>query len=123
MVGAFFSYGFGPASSYADNVEQGETQMKFSDIKFTKTKMPKGIQAILKFGEYELSIIKSDFSYGGKNGYYEIAVFKGEGQIELPGITEGDTVKGWLSEDDVTGILLKMVTISGIDVPKQVASS
>ena len=43
--------------------------------------------------------------------------------VELPGITEGDTVKGWLSEDDVTGILLKMVTISGIDVPKQVASA
>ncbi|MEE3030322.1 MAG: hypothetical protein VX331_03835 [Candidatus Thermoplasmatota archaeon] len=42
--------------------------------------------------------------------------------IELPGNTEeGDTVKGWLSEDDITGILLKMVTISGVDKPKQVA--
>ena len=50
--------------------------MKFEDIKFKDTDLPKGIQALLKFGEYELSIVKSDFSYGGNAGLYEIAVFK-----------------------------------------------
>jgi len=33
---------------------------------------------------------------------YEIAVFKDEDQVEMPGITEeGDTVKGFLKESDV----------------------
>ncbi len=90
--------------------------MKFKDIKFNKTEMPDGIQALLAFGDYELSIVKSDFSYGGKHGLYEIAVFKGNGQVEMPGITEaGDTVKGFLSESDVEGIIKKMHLVSGAD--------
>lgn len=94
--------------------------MNFQDIKFNKTQMPKGIQAMLNFGDYELSIVKSDFSYGGKSGLYEIAVFKDNGQVELPGITEqGDTVKGFLSESDVEAIIKKMYIASKID-PKQV---
>ena len=37
-------------------------------------------------------------------------------QIELPGITDpGDTVKGWLTEDDVNSIIIKMITITGTD--------
>lgn len=89
--------------------------MQFKDIQFNETKMPKGIQSLIKFGdEYELSIVKSDFSYGGKQGLYEIAVFKGNYQVELPGITaQGDTVKGWLTESDIDAILLKMYTITG----------
>ena len=94
--------------------------MKFKDLKWKETKMPDGIQSILSFGDYDLSIVKSDFSYGGKSGLYEIAVFKGEGQVEMPGITEdGDTVKGWLDEGAVTGIIKKMHLVSGSD-PKQV---
>ena len=89
----------------------------FADIPFKETKTPDGIQSILKFGEeYELSIVKSDFSYGGKNGLYEIAVFKGDGQVTMPGITEDhDTVKGYLSEDEVVGIIKKMHLVTGAD--------
>ena len=94
--------------------------MKFKDIKFNSTDLPQGIQALLKFGAYELSIVKSDFSYGGKQGLYEIAVFKGDGQVELPGITEqGDTVKGFLSESEVEAIIKKMHLVSGAD-PEQI---
>lgn len=94
--------------------------MKFKDLKFKETKMPKGIQSLVSFGDYELSIIKSDFSYGGNDGLYEIAVFKGKGQVEMPGITaEGDTVKGFLDEEAVTGILKKMHFATGSE-PKQV---
>jgi len=123
VVGAFFSYGFGSANSYANNVEQGETKMKFSDIKFNQTKVPKGIQALFNFGDkYELSIVKNTSSYGNANGLYEIAVFEGDGQGELPGITEeGDTVKGFLSEEEVMGIIKKMQYASGDMSPKQVA--
>ena len=94
--------------------------MKFKDIKFNKTEMPSGIQALLKFGAYELSIVKSDFSYGGKQGLYEIAVFKGNYQVELPGITaHGDTLKGFLTKDEVLAIIKKMHLVTGKE-PKQV---
>ena len=88
--------------------------MNLKNLKFQNTEMPKGIQAILKFGDHELSIVKSDFSYGGKQGLYEIAVFKDSTQIEMPGITqEGDTVKGFLNESDVDVIIKKMHIATG----------
>jgi hypothetical protein len=50
------------------------------------------------------------------NGLYEIGVFKGDDMVELPGITEdGDTVKGFLTEESVSGIMTKMISISGSD--------
>tara|TARA_B100001057_G_C22493371_1_gene811098 strand:- start:287 stop:667 length:381 start_codon:yes stop_codon:yes gene_type:complete len=68
----------------------------------------------LRFGEaYELSII--DTGYGaGSNSPYEIMAIKNGNGCELPGITEqGDTVKGWLSKEEVDEIILKMMSISG----------
>lgn len=91
---------------------------KFEDIKFTDTDIPKGIQALIPFGEYELSIICNEGSYGGKNGgaLYEIGVFKGDKMVTLPGITEeNDSVKGWLNEDAVMGILKKMTAITKVE--------
>ena len=98
--------------------QRGTKKMKtFADIPFKETEMPKGIQSILKFGpDYQLSIVKSDFSYGGDKGLYEIAVFTGDSKINMPGITEDhDTVKGFLSEDDVVGIVKKMHLVTGAD--------
>jgi len=95
--------------------------MKFEDIQFNKVeRVPYGIQALLDYGKYELSIIQNDVSYGGKMGLYEIGVFQGENMVELPGITrEGDTVNGYLTEDNVTSILRKMFLITAKE-PKQV---
>jgi hypothetical protein len=88
--------------------------MTFNDITFNETLIPKGIQAKVRFGGYDLSIIQNEVSYGGRQGLYEIAVFKGDGQVEMPGITEeGDTVKGFLTESDVESILKKMYTVTG----------
>lgn len=85
--------------------------MKFEDIKFIS--LYDGKAATIPFGKYELSIVSHQFSYGGKHGKYEIAVYEGDNQVELPGITnEGDTVKGFLSESDVMTIIKKMQTIS-----------
>jgi len=91
---------------------------KFEDIKFEETNIPKGIQALIPFGEYELSIICNECSYGGKNGgtLYEIGVFKGDKMVNMPGITEeNDNIKGWLNEDDVMGILKKMTAITTVE--------
>lgn len=87
--------------------------MKFNDLVFTETTSPNGIQSIVKYGDYELSIVKNEISYGNKQGKYEIAVFNDVDQVELPGITEeGDTVKGYLTEEGVTGIMLKMHAVT-----------
>jgi hypothetical protein len=94
--------------------------MKMKNFKMLPTEMPKGIQAILDFGKYELSIIQNECSYGNKQGLYEIAVFKDNEQCELPGVTEpGDTVKGFLTENDVDVILKKMYLITGQE-PQQI---
>jgi len=91
-----------------------------NNFKMMPTEMPKGIQAILDFGKYELSIVQNESSYGNKQGLYEIAVFKDGDQHELPGITEeGDTVKGFLTEDDVDCIIKKLYSITGVE-PKQI---
>lgn len=99
--------------------------MKLSDFKMLKTESPDGVQAVLDFGKYHLSIVKSDFSYGGTQGKYEIGVFAANdgvatSMVELPGITnEGDSVKGWLTEKDVDSVLKKMYLITG-KIPVQV---
>jgi len=84
----------------------------FSDLQFTK--FLDGVSATVTYGDYELSVVKHSSSYGGRNGMYEIAVFKGQDMVEMPGITqEGDTVKGFLNEEEVTGIMKKMMAVGG----------
>ena len=88
--------------------------MKLANLTMMETEIPKGVQAIIDFGLYELSIIQNEASYGNKQGLFEIAVFKDNEQTELPGITQpGDTVKGFLTEADIDAILIKMYTITG----------
>ena len=78
-----------------------------------------GYQAVLSFGDYELSIISGDGAYGTKNAPYEIGVFKHGQMVEMPGITEGDdTVKGYLTTTDVDTIIKKMYFLTGVS-PRQ----
>jgi hypothetical protein len=89
--------------------------VQLTDFEMMPTEMPKGVQAVLQFGEdYELSIVSNDVSYGGSKGLYEIMVLKNGQQSELPGVTnQGDSIKGFLSEAEVDGILKKMYLITG----------
>jgi hypothetical protein len=95
--------------------------VKLADFKMMETKSPDGVQVILRFGgKYDLSIVQNEFSYGNKQGLYEIAVFDDVDQVELPGITEpGDTVKGFLTEKDVDTIIKKLYTIT-METPVQI---
>ena len=94
--------------------------MKLKDFQLLETDVPKGVQAVLAFNDYELSIVKNEASYGNKQGLFEIAVFKNGEQKELPGITnDGDTVKGWLTESDVDAIISKMYFLTGT-TPRQI---
>ena len=99
--------------------------MKLSDFELLETKNPDGVQAVLDFGEYQLSVIRNDMSYGNRQSKYEIGVFAANDgvsndMIELPGITnKGDTVRGWLTETDVDIIIQKLYTITN-RLPKQI---
>lgn len=72
-------------------------------------------QCVLAFGDdYELSIISGKGAYSTEAAPYEIAVIKHGDLVEMPGITaEGDTVKGYLTEWDVSAIIKKMYLITG----------
>ena len=86
--------------------------MKFQDIKFKSTDHNNGIQALLDFGKYQMSIVQHDYSYGGSKGLYEIGMFEGKTMVEVPGVTEeGDTAKGFMSEDDIEEAIKKMESL------------
>lgn len=88
--------------------------LSLKNFNMQETTAPKGVQVLLDFGKYQLSIVRNEVSYGNRSGLYEIAVFDDVDQVELPGVTEpGDTVKGFLSENDIDTILKKMYSITG----------
>jgi len=88
--------------------------MKVADINFSNYQ--DGVAARVNFGHINLSIVRHSGSYGGKDGLYEIGVFdeSNEKMIELSGITApGDTVKGFLTENDVNDVLDQITTRTG----------
>ena len=77
---------------------------------------PNGKQSLFSFDNYVLSVVQHSGSYGNAQGLYEIGIFEGDNMVEMPGITEpGDTVKGFLSETEVNGIIKKMTSVTGVE--------
>ena len=78
----------------------------FKDIIFKKNPMGAdfGIVSITQFDNgYEVSVVRSEHSYGGNKGLYELAIFKdGEICYDTP-IT--DDVIGYLRPEDVTDVM------------------
>ena len=82
----------------------------------TETLKPRGYKANFDFDKYILSVVKNEISYGASQGFYEIAIFENDNMIQLPGITdEGDSVKGWLTVEDVNSIIKKLTSITGVN--------
>jgi hypothetical protein len=78
--------------------------MNFSDLQFNSTSRPCGTQARVFFPNgYGASVIKSDMSYGGNDGLYELAVLK-DGKLCYDTSVTSD-VLGHLSEQDVESYL------------------
>ena len=78
----------------------------FKDIRFKTNPMGAdfGIVSRTQFDNgYEVSVVKSEHSYGGNKGLYELAIFKdGEICYDTP-IT--DDVIGYLRPEDVTDVM------------------
>ena len=82
---------------------------QFKDIEFKPNPMGAdfGIVSRTQFDNgYEASVVRSEYTYGGKDGLYELAVFKdGEICYDTP-VT--DDVIGYLRPEDVTDVMAKI---------------
>ena len=75
--------------------------MKFKDLEFKELPDFSGIYCRIQFDNgFGVSIVKHQYSYGGKDGLYEIAVLDSEEQITYDTPITND-VLGYLSEEDV----------------------
>ena len=81
----------------------------FQDLKFEGGY---GIRAVIKFDNgYSASVVRTEHSYGGKAGLYELAVLDKNGSICYNTPITSD-VLGWLKEDDVTAALQRIEALN-----------
>jgi hypothetical protein len=81
---------------------------QFKDLEFKEHRDLNGVVARIQFDNgYGASVVKHEFSYGGKDGLYELAVLDTNGDLtyETP-IT--DDVIGYLRPEDVTDVMEKI---------------
>ena len=81
----------------------------FKDIQFKPNPMGEAFGIVSRTtlaNGYEVSVVKSEYSYGGDRGLYELAVFK-DGEICYDTPITNDTI-GWLRPEDVTEVMEKL---------------
>jgi hypothetical protein len=81
----------------------------FKDLEFKPHSLhTEGVVSRIHFDNgYGASVVKHDYSYGGKNGLYELAVLSSDGELTYDTPITND-VLGYLSKEDVTEILIKI---------------
>jgi hypothetical protein len=82
---------------------------QFKDIVFKANPMGDdfGIVSRTQFDNgYEVSVVKSPYTYGGDKGLYELAIFK-DGEITYATPITND-VMGYLRPEDVTDVMAKI---------------
>ena len=78
-------------------------ELKFRDISDTHGEGARQARVEFENG-YEVSVVRHKFSYGGEEGLYEIGVFDAQRygvDAMCDPLDWGDTVKGYLSSEDV----------------------
>ena len=82
---------------------------EFKDLEFKDLPDGSGIYSRTMFENgFGASVIRHKYSYGGKDGLYELAVLDTEGEIHYDNaVAEGD-VHGYLNEDGVTTLLAEI---------------
>lgn len=92
--------------------------MTFDDLDFKPRSGPRmGIQATAFFENgYGVSVIQGPYTYGGDEGKYELAVFKGpEGDHSLCYDTPVTSdVEGYLEPEDVTRLIAEVEALPSV---------
>lgn len=77
----------------------------FRELNFKHSPTESKKQSIVQFSNgYGASVVLGPYTYGGKDGLYELAVYDKDGQITYDTPITND-VLGYLSEEDVEKIL------------------
>jgi hypothetical protein len=85
--------------------------MTFEDLEFKELSHDRGIQARVQFKNgYGASVVKGEYTYGGRDGFYELAVLNEDGRITYDTDITND-VCGFLCEAEVTALLMKIESL------------
>ena len=80
----------------------------FNDLEFKPHVSMNGIMSRIEFENgYGASVVKGEYTYGGKDGLYELAVLGKDKKLTYD-TPVTDDVEGYLSETQVTDLLIKI---------------
>jgi hypothetical protein len=80
----------------------------FKDLEFIEMKdlFYNGVQCRIQFDNgYGASIVRHNYSYGGKEGLYELAVLDDNGKLHYDNPVANGDVRGYLNESEITELL------------------
>ena len=81
---------------------------QFKDLQFKQHRELNGVVSRISFENgYGASVVKHEYSYGGKNGLYELAVLDKTGELTYDTPITDDVI-GYLREEDVTDVMEKI---------------
>jgi hypothetical protein len=83
---------------------------KFQDLDFIKLDdgLMKGVKCSVVFENgYGVSVVSHTYSYGGKDGLFEVAVLGKDGNLTYDTPVTNDVI-GYLTEEDVTDVMKKV---------------
>jgi len=87
---------------------------KFEDLEFEKLSdepYMSGVRSRMMFENgYGVSVVSHTFSYGGKDGLFEIAVLDKKGDITYDTSVTNDVI-GYLNPDEVTEIMKQVQSL------------
>ncbi len=80
----------------------------FKDLEFKQHPSADGIISRIKFDNgYGASVVRHEYSYGGRDGLYELAVLDSDGELCYNTPITND-VMGYLTEDRVNELLINI---------------
>lgn len=90
------------------NDKQSTNMKTFDDLQFKPTQYMNGVQSRLQFENgYGVSVVRDDYSYGGRDGLYELAVLGKDGMVTYDTHITNDVI-GYLTMQEVTDIMIEI---------------
>jgi hypothetical protein len=82
---------------------------QFKDLEFVPHAAGMGgVMSRIQFDNgYGVSVVKSEYTYGGKDGLYELAVLDSDGNLTYATSVTDDVI-GYLRPEDVTDVMAKI---------------